>query len=272
MSYDPAAFDAFEAAGWAEKDVAGYDMLLGRVTQRLADPLLDAVAAGPERGSSIWLPAPATSPGVPLHAERRLSASTGPRSCSTSHASTCPESSSSVATSRRFPSTTSPSTQSPGRSFSFISPTPSVAWRRLRACSCRAAPSRSRSGTCRREDAGSACSSTPSATSASRPRPPSPKDRRSSGSRTTASSTQLLTGAGLADPVMRTVEFPLAVEKRGRALERSHCRGRPHARGRARSERRRAACNPSPLRRIARRPCRGRRLRGVGVGQARLGA
>ena len=47
MSYDPAAFDAFEAAGWAEKDVAGYDMLLGRVTQRLADPLLDAVAAGP---------------------------------------------------------------------------------------------------------------------------------------------------------------------------------------------------------------------------------
>ena len=47
MSYDPVAFDAFEAAGWAEKDVAAYDMLLGRVTERLAEPLLDAVEAGP---------------------------------------------------------------------------------------------------------------------------------------------------------------------------------------------------------------------------------
>ena len=46
MSYDPVAFDAFEAAGWAEKDVDAYDMLLGRVTKRLAEPLLDAVAAG----------------------------------------------------------------------------------------------------------------------------------------------------------------------------------------------------------------------------------
>ena len=47
MSYDPGAFDAFEAAGWAEKDVDAYDMLLGRVTQTLAEPLLDAVDAGP---------------------------------------------------------------------------------------------------------------------------------------------------------------------------------------------------------------------------------
>lgn len=46
MSYDPVAFDAFEAAGWAEKDVDAYDMLLGRVTKRLAEPLLDAVSAG----------------------------------------------------------------------------------------------------------------------------------------------------------------------------------------------------------------------------------
>ncbi len=47
MSYDPSAFDAFEAAGWAEKDAAAYDMLLGRVTERFAEPLLDAVGAGP---------------------------------------------------------------------------------------------------------------------------------------------------------------------------------------------------------------------------------
>jgi hypothetical protein len=47
VSYDPGAFDAFEAAGWAEKDVDAYDMLLGRVTQTLAEPLLDAVDAGP---------------------------------------------------------------------------------------------------------------------------------------------------------------------------------------------------------------------------------
>ena len=47
MSYDPEAFDAFETAGWAEKDAGAYDMLLGRVTERLAEPLLDAVEAGP---------------------------------------------------------------------------------------------------------------------------------------------------------------------------------------------------------------------------------
>ena len=43
----PSAFDAFEAAGWAEKDAGAYDMLLGRVTERFAEPLLDAVEAGP---------------------------------------------------------------------------------------------------------------------------------------------------------------------------------------------------------------------------------
>lgn len=45
--YDPDAFDAFEAAGWAGKDVAAYDALAGSVTARVADPLLDAVDAGP---------------------------------------------------------------------------------------------------------------------------------------------------------------------------------------------------------------------------------
>jgi SAM-dependent methyltransferase len=44
--YDPVAFDAFEAAGWGTKEAAGYDALAGRVTSRLADPLLDAVGAG----------------------------------------------------------------------------------------------------------------------------------------------------------------------------------------------------------------------------------
>ncbi len=47
--YDAAAFDAFEAAGWGTKEAAGYDALAGRVTSRLADPLLDAVGAGPGR-------------------------------------------------------------------------------------------------------------------------------------------------------------------------------------------------------------------------------
>jgi SAM-dependent methyltransferase len=45
--YDPVAFDAFEEVGWGTKDAAGYDALAGRVTSRLADPLLDAGEAGP---------------------------------------------------------------------------------------------------------------------------------------------------------------------------------------------------------------------------------
>jgi SAM-dependent methyltransferase len=44
--YDAVAFDAFEEAGWGTKEAAGYDALAGRVTSRLADPLLDAVGAG----------------------------------------------------------------------------------------------------------------------------------------------------------------------------------------------------------------------------------
>jgi SAM-dependent methyltransferase len=44
--YDAEAFDAFEAAGWSAKDAAKYDSLAGRVTSRLADPLLAAVRAG----------------------------------------------------------------------------------------------------------------------------------------------------------------------------------------------------------------------------------
>ncbi len=51
MSYDPERFDAFEAAGWAEKDAGAYDLLLGRVTERCAEPLLDAVGAG--RGTRL---------------------------------------------------------------------------------------------------------------------------------------------------------------------------------------------------------------------------
>ncbi len=45
--YDPVAFDAFEEAGWGVKEPTGYDALAGRVTSQLADPLLDAVGAGP---------------------------------------------------------------------------------------------------------------------------------------------------------------------------------------------------------------------------------
>jgi ubiquinone/menaquinone biosynthesis C-methylase UbiE len=45
--YDVEAFDAFEAAGWTTKEASAYDSLAGRVTARVAEPLLDAVAAGP---------------------------------------------------------------------------------------------------------------------------------------------------------------------------------------------------------------------------------
>jgi SAM-dependent methyltransferase len=44
--FDAAAFEAFEEAGWTTKEAAAYDALAGRVTARLADPLLDAVGAG----------------------------------------------------------------------------------------------------------------------------------------------------------------------------------------------------------------------------------
>jgi SAM-dependent methyltransferase len=43
--YDADAFDAFEAEGWGTKEPAGYERLAGRVTSRVADPLLDAVGA-----------------------------------------------------------------------------------------------------------------------------------------------------------------------------------------------------------------------------------
>ena len=42
---DADAFNAFEAAGWEER-ADGYDDLIGRVTSRLADPLLDAAHVG----------------------------------------------------------------------------------------------------------------------------------------------------------------------------------------------------------------------------------
>ena len=50
-AYDPAAFDAFEQAGWTTKEAAGYDALVGRVTSRVAESLLDAVGAG--RGTRL---------------------------------------------------------------------------------------------------------------------------------------------------------------------------------------------------------------------------
>jgi len=43
--YDIEAFEAFEEAGWTTKEAGAYDALAGRVTARVAEPLLDAVAA-----------------------------------------------------------------------------------------------------------------------------------------------------------------------------------------------------------------------------------
>lgn len=42
--FDAHAFDAYEAEGWGSKDVSAYDALAGRVTSRVAEQLLDAVA------------------------------------------------------------------------------------------------------------------------------------------------------------------------------------------------------------------------------------
>ena len=46
-AYDISAFDAYESAGWSGKEPEAYDSLAGSVTSRLADPLLGAIAVGP---------------------------------------------------------------------------------------------------------------------------------------------------------------------------------------------------------------------------------
>jgi len=43
---DPDAFNAFEARGWEDK-AASYDRFVGDITSRFAEPLLNAVSAGP---------------------------------------------------------------------------------------------------------------------------------------------------------------------------------------------------------------------------------
>ena len=53
---DADAFNAFEAAGWDTTAVA-YDHYWPRLTSRLSDPLLDAVAEDRTRGSSTSSPA-----------------------------------------------------------------------------------------------------------------------------------------------------------------------------------------------------------------------
>lgn len=72
--YDPDAFDAFEEAGWAAKGATAYDSLAGRVTSRFAEPLLEAAGAG----SGTRLLDVATGPGyVAARAAERGSAPTG---------------------------------------------------------------------------------------------------------------------------------------------------------------------------------------------------
>ena len=129
MSYDPEAFDAFEAAGWAEKDAAAYDMLLGRVTKRFAEPLLDAVEAGLGTRLLDLATGPGYVAGRAVNGGRRLWDSIAPTPCSGSRVSTCPVPSSFTATSRPSHSRTSPSTPSPQRSFCSISAEPERAWR-----------------------------------------------------------------------------------------------------------------------------------------------
>jgi ubiquinone/menaquinone biosynthesis C-methylase UbiE len=72
--FDAAAFDSFEAKGWTTNDAVAYDALAGRVTSRLAEPLLDAVGAG---AGARFLDV-ATGPGyVAAEAARRGAETTG---------------------------------------------------------------------------------------------------------------------------------------------------------------------------------------------------
>ena len=202
MSYDPEAFDAFEAAGWAEKDAGAYDMLLARVTAMFAEPLLDAVEAGP----GTRLLDLATGPGV------RRRACCRPRSggCRARplrrHARVRARARRPVPTFVRGDVTATPIRgRVLRRRHRCVPSAPSRRARaggrrggaRARAGRCRR---RSRSGTCRVEDAGSACSSTRSRRSASRHAGESLQDRRSSASPTRRSSPTLITGARLGRP------------------------------------------------------------------------
>jgi SAM-dependent methyltransferase len=45
ITFDPDAFNAFEAASWEAK-APGYERFLGQITRRLVEPLLDAAAVG----------------------------------------------------------------------------------------------------------------------------------------------------------------------------------------------------------------------------------
>ncbi len=272
MSYDAEAFDAFEAAGWAEKDAGAYDMLLGRVTQRFAEPLLDAVDAGP----GMRLLDLATGPGyVAGRAVAR-----GAEAVGLDRSEAMLEFARQHVPGVEF--VRGDVTDVPFDDGSFDAVTGAFLLLHL------GEPERAGEEAARVLVPGGAVAFTvwdvPSrgrwlgvlvdaiddvGVSPSAAVPAGPPFFRFADE---AELTELLTGAGLTDPVMQTVETRAGGRKCGRALERTHCRGRAHARGRARSERRRAACDPSSLRRIARRPRRRRRLRGVGVGQARLGA
>ena len=218
--YDAAAFDAFEAAGWTTKKAAAYDALAGRVTARVAEPLLDAV--GVRAGTRLLDVAtgPATSRRAPPNAEWMPSASTSPRRCSRSRAPVC----------RRPSFVQADATALPFEDASFDAVvaaflllhvgTPervvAEAARVLRpggraAFSVWDAPARGR---------WIGSSSTPSWGRAPILRPRFRRGRTSSGSPTTTSSRALLTGAGLTDVSVAPLGFGLELAQRRRALGR----------------------------------------------------
>ena len=148
--YDPVAFDAFEAAGWGTKEAAGYDALAGRVTSHLADPLLDAVGAGPGKRVLDIATGRATSrPRLPSGA-RSPSASTSPRRCSRSRAHARRVSSSCVATRPSCRSRRTPSMRRPAHFCFCISAGRRQPQPRPPACSHLGAVLRSAFGTSRR--------------------------------------------------------------------------------------------------------------------------
>ena len=69
MSYDPEAFNAFEAAGWEEAAIA-YTDYMAQVTATFAEPLLDAARV--EAGTDVL--DVATGPGVIAGAAARRGA------------------------------------------------------------------------------------------------------------------------------------------------------------------------------------------------------
>ena len=254
MSYDPAAFDAFEAAGWAGKEASAYDALAGRVTSRLAEPLLDAVDAGARdaarstsRPGPGYVAAAAVARGAEVVGLDLSEAMLEFARERVPEADVRPGRRDGAAVRGRVLRRASRL-----RSCSFISACRSARWPRRRACSSSRARGVDRLGRAGRAHAGSACSSTRSTdvgVGAAADVPAGPPFFRFADE---DEFTRLLAGAGLEDAAVETVDFSLRGRERGRALGWADRRHGPRAPARACAERRGSAGDQGAVRRVAR--------------------